>query len=105
MQSGDAFYFDGAGAKRQDVTVEIRSDGIAILGDGRELAFWRRAELYSADVPKGVLRIGSDGAAELARLEMRDPSLKDAIRSQYPDLRTRRRGGQASARQIVLWSL
>ncbi len=32
MLKGDAFYFDGAGAKRQTVSIEIRSDGIAILG-------------------------------------------------------------------------
>ena len=105
MQTGEAFYFDGAGAKRQAVTIEIRPEGIAILGDGRELAFWRHADLYSADAPKGVMRIGSDSAAELARLEMRDPALQDAVKAEYLDLHTRRRGGQASSRQIVFWSL
>jgi Zn-dependent protease with chaperone function len=105
MQTGEALYFDGAGAKRQAVTLEIRPEGIAILGEGRELAFWRRSDLHSADAPRGVMRIGAEGAAELARLEIREAALQDAIKAQFPDLLTRRRGGQASARQIVLWSL
>jgi hypothetical protein len=105
MQSGDALYFDGAGARRQPVSLEVRPDGLAILGEGRELAFWRRADLHSADAPKGVMRLGAEGAAELARIEIRDAKLQDAIKAAYPDLFKRRRGGQASARQIVLWSL
>ena len=105
MQSGEALYFDGAGARRQAVTLEIRPEGIAILVEGRELAFWRRTDLHSADAPKGAMRIGAEGAAELARLEIRDAALQDAVKAQFPDLFGRRRGGQASARQIVLWSL
>ena len=105
MQSGEALYFDGAGARRQAVTLEIRPEGIAILADGREIAFWRRSDLFSADAPKGVMRIGAEGAAELARLEIRDAPSQDAIRAQFAELSGRRRGGQANARQIVLWSL
>ena len=105
VKTGEALYFDGAGAKRQAVTLEIRPEGIAILDGARELAFWRRADIYSADAPKSVMRIGAEGAAELARLEVRDGALQDAVKAQFPDLFGRRRGGQASARQIVLWSL
>lgn len=105
MESGEALYFDGAGARRQAVTLEIRPEGIAILSEGRELAFWRRADLHSADAPKGVMRIGAESTPELARLEVRDATLQDTVRRQFPDLFARRRGGQASARQIVLWSL
>ena len=81
MQTGEALYFDGAGAKRRRRNLEVRPEGIAILDEGRELAFWRRADLYSADAPKGVMRIGAEGAAELARLEIRDAALQDAVKT------------------------
>jgi Zn-dependent protease with chaperone function len=105
MPSGEAHYLDGAGARRQPVTIEVRPEGIAILSEGREVAFWRRTDIHSADASKDVMRIGAEGAPELARLEIRDSALREAITAQYPGLPGRRRGGQASARQIVFWSL
>lgn len=105
MTSGEALYFDGSGARRLAVTIEIRPDGISITDRGSEVAFWQAAGLHSADAPKGIVRLGSEGAPELARLEIRDTALQDAVRAIHPRLHGRQRGGQASARQIVLWSL
>lgn len=105
MTSGEASYFDGTGARRLSVSVEIRAEGIAILSGGAELAFWRHGDLHRADAPAGILRIGAEGAPELARLEIRDPALQDALAKRVPGLGGRRRGGEATARQIVLWSL
>jgi predicted Zn-dependent protease len=105
MTAGPAFFFDGSGAKRIPVTVEVRADTIAILADGSELAIWRLADLHAVDAPRGLLRLGAEGAAELARLEVRDGALQEALRAVCPNLVGRRRGGEATARQIVLWSL
>lgn len=105
MTSGEALFFDGSSARRIAVRVELQADGIAISTGGSAIASWRYADLRYADSPKDVMRIGAEGAPELARLEIRDPALIEAISARCPDLRRRKRSGEAGAGRIVLWSL
>jgi Zn-dependent protease with chaperone function len=98
-------YFDGSGARRQAVSLQLREEGIAILSDGREITLWRFADLRDADSPEGILRVGAAGAPELARLEIHDAATREAILARCPDLTKRKRGGEAGAGRIVLWSL
>jgi predicted Zn-dependent protease len=105
MISGDAFFFDGSGARRRPVKLALGADGISIGEGGREIAFWRYADLELADAPKDVMRLTAAGAADLARLDVRDLGLKQAIGARSPPLAERRRRGEAGAGRIVLWSM
>ena len=79
--------------------------GIAILAKDASSRSGAAPTFVDADAPKGMMRIGAEGAPELARLEIRDTALREAIMARCPDLSGRQRGGQAGARRIVLWSL
>src|SRR5262249_13747048 len=91
--------------RRRAVTVEVSENDIAIAADGQEIARWPHGELYRIDGPRKILRVGAESAPELARLEVRDPALQNAIAAHSPQLGTRRRGGQATAAQVVFWSM
>lgn len=101
---GEAAYFDGTSAQRRSVRLAFDTDGVAILENGERVAFWRFDELRQADAPTGMLRLSATGAPELARLEVRDPNLIDAIILRCPDLERRKRHGEIGAGQIVFWS-
>ena len=105
MISGEALYFDGAGARRRNVRAEIQPDGLAIFEGDTLLATWRYADLRHADSPQGTMRIAAENAPELARLEIRDPILREEIGVRCPDLKRRKRAGEAGAARIVFWSL
>jgi Zn-dependent protease with chaperone function len=105
MDTGEAFFFDGSGAQRRAVRVELQPDGLAIWAGDLPLAFWRYADLHRADAPKDLMRIAAEGAPELARLEIRDPALIESVSARCPDMRQRRRRGEAGATRIVVWSL
>ncbi|MGH6923335.1 MAG: M48 family metallopeptidase [Propylenella sp.] len=105
MPNEDAFFFDGASAKRRAVRLSFDTDGLNIVEDGKPLAFWRFADLRLADAPKGApLRISAVSAPELARLEIRDAGLAKAIALRCPDLKRRRLTGEVSTRRILFWS-
>lgn len=104
-EQGEATFFDGRSAQRRAVRLSFQADGIAILENGAEIAFWRYADLRPADAPKDTLRISATSAPELARLEVRDAALMDAIATRCPDLRRRRRSGEIRGAKIVVWSL
>ena len=101
----EAFYFDGSGARRQPVKLAFQTDGVTIIADGRDAAFWRYADLRRVDGPGGALRIAAEGAPELARLEIRDAALRTAVETRAAGLRDGRRRGGGSAGRIVFWSL
>ena len=102
---GEAFYFDGTSAERHSVRLAFDFDGLAMLENGERIAFWRFDDLRQADAPKGTLRVSAVGAPELARIEVRDAALIDAIVTRCPDLTRRWRHGDVGAGRIVFWSL
>lgn len=101
----EAFFFDGTSARRRSVRLVFQTDGIDILEAGDVVASWRFADLRLVDARNGVLRLTAAGAAELARLELRDPALVDAIGARCPELKQRKRIGDAGTGRIVFWSL
>jgi predicted Zn-dependent protease len=105
LVGGEAFYFDGAGARRRTVHVALESEGVAIAEAGARLAFWRYADLRPADSPGGMLRLAAAGAPELARLEIRDPALIQAIGFRVPGLEKQGARDRAGTSRIVVWSL
>ncbi|MFZ1923075.1 MAG: M48 family metallopeptidase [Xanthobacteraceae bacterium] len=83
---GQAVYFDGTSSARNDVAVELTGAGLSILSFGRKgadamLDEWAYADLRRMAAPDGMLRLGRRGETLLARLEIRDPVLVDAIES------------------------
>ncbi|MGC1777741.1 MAG: M48 family metallopeptidase [Xanthobacteraceae bacterium] len=81
---GLAVYFDGTSSARNDVAIEVTGGGLCILsfgrtGSARVLDEWAYAELRRMSAPDGMLRLGRRGETLLARLEIRDPVLIDAI--------------------------
>jgi len=104
-QSGGVFYLDGKEARRRAVRLVFQTDGIGIIEDGAQVAFWRYVDLRHADAPKGTMRLYALGAPELARLEVRDANLEEQIATRCPDLKTRRHGSEIATLRIVAWSL
>jgi Zn-dependent protease with chaperone function len=105
MTSPEAFYFDGSSARRLSAHIELQPEGLAISGEGVTPAFWRYVDLRYADSLRDMLRIGAEGAPELARLEIRDPALIEAVVARCPDLSQRKRSAEMGAARIALWSL
>lgn len=103
-EHGEATYFDGRSGQRRAVRLSFQTDGIAILENGAEIAFWRFADVRLADAPKGTMRISATSAPELARLDIGDIALTDAIAARCPDLKRRRRPGEIRGVRIVFWS-
>ncbi|HTT79496.1 MAG TPA: M48 family metallopeptidase [Stellaceae bacterium] len=79
---GPAVYFDGTSSARNEVTVALGGKGLGILGGAdrdRPLDEWAYAELRRMSAPEGVLRLARRGETLLARLEIRDRALIEAI--------------------------
>src|SRR5262245_41664573 len=81
MKKGTGIFFDGLVSTRRDVTVELRSDGIAVRDpvEGDQLARWPYGDVEELAGPPGVLRLARRGGKPLARLEVRDNELATAI--------------------------
>jgi Zn-dependent protease with chaperone function len=88
---GPAVYFDGTSSARNDVVVELGGVTLRILAIGgphsdRVLDEWAYADLRRMSAPDGVLRLGRRGETLLARLELRDPTLVDAVENRAESL-------------------
>jgi Zn-dependent protease with chaperone function len=75
---GPALYFDGQVARRREVTLRLGAS-LEIIEGGTRIATWPYAEIRRADGGPGVMRLCSIGAAELARLDIRNDGLEAAI--------------------------
>jgi Zn-dependent protease with chaperone function len=104
-EQAEATFFDGRSAQRRAVRLSFQADAIAILENGETIAVWPFADLRPADAPKHTLRLSATSAPELARLEVQDAALIDAIGVRCPDLKRRRRSGEIRGAKIVVWSL
>jgi Zn-dependent protease with chaperone function len=92
-QRGPGVYFDGTCSARNEITVEAGARGLRIArGQGHVLDEWSYAELRRMSAPEGVLRLGRSGETLLARLEIRDAKLIEAIEDRADTLD---RGGAA----------
>jgi Zn-dependent protease with chaperone function len=105
--AGTAIFFDGVTSARRAVTVQLTTDGV-VIRDAVErdmLARWAYDKLDQLAAPEGVLRLSCGGARNLARLEVRDPALAQAIdQASVPVDRsgaTERRGRL----KVVFWSI
>ena len=98
-----AFYFDGMSSHRHAVLLAFQ-DRLGINEGGQALASWSYADIRRADSPPGTLRVSCVAAPALARLEIRDKAVADALISRCLrlDENFSSRRGVAT---IVGWSL
>jgi Zn-dependent protease with chaperone function len=102
--SGTAVFFDGRTSRRQDVHVRVGDALELTRPDGSALDAWPLAKLRAVASQPGAMRLACDGGPELARLDVRDPALAEAIRTAAPSLHARRAAEAGGARRIVLWT-
>lgn len=104
--SGRGTFFDGATSARHAVTVDLAPDVLQIrAGDGTLLGEWPYDKLESAPAPAGVLRLGRAGSRALARLEIRDRELADAIDERSLPVDRSGRGERRMRAKVIVWSL
>jgi Zn-dependent protease with chaperone function len=107
LPCGPAIYFDGTCSARHEVQVEAASKGLRIIARrplGRVLDEWDYAELRRMSAPDGVLRLSRCGETLLARLEIRDPDLTNAIEDRAETLDRGGAGERRLRRKIVALS-
>jgi Zn-dependent protease with chaperone function len=101
-QEGAAVYFDGASSRKHQVTLRLGSS-LDIVEDGAVVATWPFDTIRRADAAGNRLRLSSSSAAPLARLEVDDPAIIDAVIRRCPALDAGR-AGPAQTWRIVFWS-
>ena len=98
-----AVFFDGASSRRHSVEISLK-DRLEISENGVVLAAWPFADIRRVDGLAGVLRLSCQSAPPLARLEVRDAALAEAMRfrcAHLEDDAVGRRGVTA----IIGWSI
>ncbi|MBR0779408.1 M48 family metallopeptidase [Bradyrhizobium diazoefficiens] len=103
-----AIFFDGVSSRKRQVTLRLGDAlEIAELSEaqaGWTVTRWAYADIRRADSPTGILRLTSNSAPPLARLEIRDAAFAAEIAtrcSRLDEHRTTRRG----IARIVGWSV
>jgi Zn-dependent protease with chaperone function len=100
-QPGEAIYFDGQSNKKRQV--EIRFGGaLEIVEDGRIAVTWPYGDVRRVDSAPGVLRLMCITAPGLARLEIRDTALQQAVEAHCAALDVARSRSQTL--KIVVYS-
>ena len=100
---GPARYFDGEIATRRDVRVRL-ADALEAIEADAVTARWPYASIRLADGGADALRLRCETAPELARIEIREKPLADAVRLRcgaLGSLDLRRR----DIARILIWSL
>jgi len=105
MPRGPGVYFDGMSSARNDVWIESTETGLRIISvDRLVIATWRFEELRRVASPDGVLRLGRAGDVLLARLEIHDQALIDAIEERADTLDRTGAVERALRRKVVVLS-
>jgi len=101
--NNNATFYDGVSGRRR--TVALRTGIVLeIVEDDTLIASWPWETLRRVDAARGLLRLTSTGAPELARLEITSPSLISRISEMAPRFRGDETTSVSSFR-IVGWSL
>lgn len=99
---GEGVFYDGGSNRRRTVRLTLRADGLDIAEGETRLALWRWEDLRRVEGPS-LLRLSSAGGPELARLDIADADLAQAVRARAPGLD--KGAGTGGTARIVLWSL
>jgi len=103
---GFAIFFDGLSSARHEVQIVATETGLQINAvGGRDLGEWPYERLRRASAPDGVLRLYRSGDTVLARLEIRDAGLAEAIEDRAVTLDRSGSAERALRRKVVGLSL
>jgi Zn-dependent protease with chaperone function len=80
---GSAVYFDGQSNRKRPVDVNL-GPALEIIEDGQVVAAWSYGDLRRADSLPGTLRLRCISAPPLARLEIHDPAMQQAVEAAVP---------------------
>lgn len=100
----DTTFYDGLSSRRRNVELRL-GPALEILEDGQVLTTWPWEWIRRADSARAALRLRSANGAELARLDIWNQQLADAIAARCPRLNANDAGEQHSTWRIVGWSL
>src|ERR1700720_562728 len=97
-----SIFYDGTSSRRHTVQLSLK-DRLEVVENGAVLAAWLFADIRRVDGVAGVLRLSCSSAPPLARLELRDTALAEALILRCPHLddNAARRGVTA----IIGWSI
>jgi Zn-dependent protease with chaperone function len=102
-QDHRAVFFDGASNRKRWVKLRFAT-GLDIVEDSAVIATWPYDAVRRMDGPQALLRLGYASAPPLARLEIANPEMAEAVTRHCPSLDIGRRGPAHTGR-IVLWSI
>ena len=101
---GAAVYFDGLNACRHDVSLRL-ADSLEIHEGDNLAARWAYDDIRRADGGAGVLRLSCRSAPDLARIDIRDDALRQALLPLCRRLDDEGAAGSGNVGKIVGWSL
>lgn len=102
-QDQRAAFFDGASNRKHWVALRFAT-GLDIVEDGAVIATWPFDAVRRVDGPPALLRLGCISAPPLARLEIADREVAEAVIRHCPSLDVGR-SGSAHTGRIVFWSV
>jgi hypothetical protein len=83
--SNASVFYDGTSSRRHQVQLGL-SDRVDIVENGAVLASWPFADIRRVDGVAGIMRLSCRSAPPLARLEVRDTALAEAVILRCPHL-------------------
>jgi predicted Zn-dependent protease len=104
--SGQGVFFDGTTSTRHRVTVELDPAALVVrAAEGQELARWPYGELEQLAAPGGLLRLGRIDNPVLARLEINDPALAQAIDERSHPVDRSGRIERRTRAKVIAWGV
>jgi Zn-dependent protease with chaperone function len=104
--TGPGLYFDGTSSVRHDVTVEAAPEALRLFdARGVRIAEWPYGQLRAQPAPAKLMRLRRAGGPELARLEIRDPTLIAAIDDYADSLDRTGTTERRLRRHVIGWTI
>ena len=98
-----SIFYDGTSSRRHTVQLALR-DRLEIRENGTVIAAWPYPDIRRVDGIAGTLRLGCQSAPALARLEVRDTALGEALSFRCPHLEENAIG-RRGVTGIIGWSV
>lgn len=98
----EAVFFDGLSNRKRMVTLRL-ADSLELIEAGEPVASWPYAGIRRAEGASGFLRLRLEPVNSLARLEIRDAVLAEAVAARSVNLDAG--SGKGHVKHVVFWSL
>src|SRR6476659_9719458 len=102
LEQGEAIYFDGQSNRKRKAVIRF-GPALEIVADGVMAAAWPYGDVRRVDSAPDVLRLMCASAPALARIEIQDEALKQAVAARCPALEGTN-SGKSQTWRIVAYS-